>query len=1255
MDDSTLFSNWDDEEKFFRKKICNESKKEDLKSEYHIKTVISSPVLFKIYDKFVVWINKPFRGVSSGTINDEKYQNLILKEDTSCEISSENSSDYETYISKEKINELEDNEDIEVKHIEIIVKQTSLLIEGIEFFLSCDVRDSVVINGQKEEDVLILSLKTGFLLLIKIYFVPRFYKDTDYFFQNKEKIPVNSSFIFKPFIVQWWDASLSLASFSTSGFYLRTDHTGLCVVSSSLYNVFRIYEVDHTVNGIILKKHHNVEVDGIILHCMFISSIDKMKLKNKFTFLTLILTEQKNFVIILFSWFSLEEITHDFLKKKVSLKNDFDLPIFLIYLRKNDYLLFIYEDFLIYVSVEDLDAYEKKLKKIDSPWHSISFPTNYYFPRSNITSLNTINFDQVVISTNDGIIYLVTMIDKELKIKPILRINDSISVFSLEKIENNFCLIYGSSFGDNRKLLIDKIYDYNSIFVSKNNDLFYNSFKIIKDYYNWSPLIDVSFIDIHRYNNDLISGQEIWAITGFGSKKKLTQFHYGYKFKVNCIFKENFKLYDNIFFLKIKSLSLLLCSSQLRSYVFEIQIQKQINLIELKTNHLVLNQKTILFQNFQLDNDHYLIQVNDFGFLISNMLDFNHYYEIDNCKIFLSCFFINYLCIITKKKHSRINFVLSLYEFKYDTNLDKSKKITYKITSIDIDFQPSAVKCFLIKSLFYIFIPSFDDGLNIYRFDNNSIFKLKTIDLKVLNPYTFMNLFDNEEIVINDIFQFNDFFYFGSNDGYFIQVEFNNDFDFICKKYLKISNSPVSFVGIENDLLQFFVHSFGLWLVDFHHSDFPVKVYINELIEKQINKIINVNTDPKNQVFPNYFAFLRNDGLVFTEIFTLKQSFVSQIQIPLDAKKLSYFSKFSLFILLCDSKNPSERLSFVDRKTFKQLKHNESLLRNNKTIFKSLFKKNEFPISSCLWSFKKNNKIFTEFLIGSKIVNPSLDTQSPRGSFKVVEISHSFSECSTKSINVIELTSFLHSDPISCIKQLNSIILFSSDKSVYYTYYKLNEKKLSTVKLLTTLPSQIFKFNVDSHNNFFLITEHDGFYKYIIKVYDDNAILEYIEKNEDSNRYLNFTTLNSEIFITDKMNSCVYKMNKNEIKNKLLIYKSPRIFRVFSCKFSSYWLDFNDHNKNNSNIIVGVNGEILILKSVKLKFSSNVKKMNMCYDVVSFDNQISKIKRPFLNKVSGTGLLSINKPVFDYQINNENVFNCNSDEICKNSLVNIYL
>ena len=82
-----------------------------------------------------------------------------------------------------------------------------------------------------------------------------------------------------------------------------------------------------------------------------------------------------------------------------------------------------------------------------------TFPTNYYRPVTRICSQMGPKTDEIILSTENGVMYSIVTTENNIQIRPIIRVSDPISVFSLEKVENEFNLIFGSDTGSSTRII----------------------------------------------------------------------------------------------------------------------------------------------------------------------------------------------------------------------------------------------------------------------------------------------------------------------------------------------------------------------------------------------------------------------------------------------------------------------------------------------------------------------------------------------------------------------------------------------------------------------------------------------------------------------------------------------------------------------------------------------------------------------------------------------------------------------------------
>lgn len=227
------------------------------------------------------------------------------------------------------------------------------------------------------------------------------------------------------------------------------------------------------------------------------------------------------------------------------------------------------------------------------------------------------------------------------------------------------------------------------------------------------------------------------------------------------------------------------------------------------------------------------------------------------------------------------------------------------------------------------------------------------------------------------------------------------------------------------------------------------------------------------------------------------------------------------------------------------------------------------------------------------------------------------------------------------------------------------EKRFTPVKLFQTLPSRIISLYVSpsSQKRTLLVsTSNDSIYQFIETA---PGVITYMNEDPQPKSFINQINYQSQVFAGDKIRSNITIINMNDDKNSRPFHWDRKnvqisgIARVYSAKLNNNWIQtlntsINDDNNNATindfggyyegndsiydddvdNCVVGVsvNGEIVALRSISQdsnEINSITTKLGM-----SLEKQVSKLNRPFINKISGTGLLSLNKPKFDYVTNN---------------------
>lgn len=1206
----------------------NEFEEPDIATEdeiYSKQTLLHSPIFKQIVPNFRIAINKEFRGLTSDSFNDEADQYLGPKEeDSQIDVFSDDEDLFNIgEISSKPTKPDVDSTPLVFKEVSVIIKLTSILVEDAEFHLNSQVRSSCILRGSHEdlEDSLLIALKSGFLLLMRMFRVS--------IGKNESSDENSLHFVFKPFIVQWWDTSsdLSAPSLYSSGHSLRASSSGLSAVSTSSSNVFRIFNIQATKYGIALQKHHNVPVDGVILHSSFAMPLNNQIIDHSI-FMALVFSNFNRLEINLFEW-SISEGVNQTLKKSVlPLENTFKIPIFIVPLNIHGAFLFVKRDEITIITIHDIISANYDF--ISCPFEG-SFPTNYYMPRTNIIKEDNTS-DEIILSTDTGVLYSILIKkDNSINIRPILRLTDSISLFTLEREEDGYRLIFGSHTGSNREVLVPELYSDEYLDeVVPTQKLKYSPVLIITDYKNWSPVLDVQVIDSFKSRSiSSVNSQEVWALSGCGKRTKLTQIRQGYiATKISKTY-EKLRKAERIFPFSIDNRIYILCALPFESILLEYQPEEREKFAEIEDSALTSGFRTILLTTLLINGTEIIIHIAENCILLSTLTDTLFQQSFSNKKILASSNLLgDYFALVIENTSDKSVFI-ELFRitdnFEQDIGIQQESNILISQCIFDIGYEASYIKLIDFSTFYVLLVGSFEGKLLAYRFQNNTIQVYFEIRLAENNPYlrnTFFNL-----IIANDIIhaRSNNTLFVGTKEGYLLQFSCDTNFNLTLENYIRIGDTPITFSNILNDPNSFLICSKCLYKVDMSLSFFPRRVYFEERFDRTISAMAQL---PNSN---NTFCFVREDGLSIALINSITKPNIKQVSIGEGAKRFIYLHHLSTFVILCDTKDQTKRFKLIDRKLLKLIKHSEF---NLKLKTECVFEVSEYPLCACIWSIRRQNKISKKLLIGCSV-------NGIKGSFKVLDINKNTSI--DDELRVTELTSFDHRQPITNILQVSNTIVFSSGQSIYATSYDLDEKRLKPIYNLISLPSDIISLSSHNEATLLITTKSDSIYHFELNTEEIEGNiserLRLVASDPLSKSLVNQVRFNKRIITGDKLHSTILFLDQNNfsIQNQLKL-KMSSIPRVFICDFNKHWSDsYNLRDSNNSGVLsIGVNGEVVLIRSLsnnEREYAYLKKKLNLLKKFDLLTSYVNSLDMPFVGKVNGKGLISINKNYLDYKEN----------------------
>lgn len=1174
---------------------------------FAVRTVLHSPIVTNVFPRFAVDVAKKFRGLPPGAL-DESDQYLVPREDSQLDAFSD---DDDLLLPARAAPPPEEPPAAQLAEITVLAKVTSIVVSGVEFAVAAPIRAACVLKGAHPgaEDALLLSLKLGFLLLVRVFHVPAASSDRYY-----QEPAAPSRRVYKPFVVQWWDTGSQHKAppLTSSGHLLHAHAAGLTVVSAAASGVLRIHNLEPTAGGAALGPHTNVPVDGVILQACFAPPLADCADRNRVMFLALVYTNNQRMELSLYEW-AANEARASPQCTTLPLYNTFPVPVAVAPLRKNASFMFVTASELILVSIHQIMSVEYDFVRVPLEIKG-AFPTAVHLPQAPIAALGG---DEVVILTDSGYLYLVQVEGSAVTTRALARIDRAISTFAVEPLDGALHLVYGCDTRLSQEVRVRRLLTAGEAASDR-----YSKVDVLYDHANWAPVMDVLIIDAYRLRTlPSHADHEVWALTGAGKRTKLTQLRYGYTAeRRGYIFRD------------LRSAKAVYAHQGLRpvfvvslpflTRVFEYFDDAEdvddvlVELTGLEGPFGLLSSELTLFYAHAANT---LIQVTASS-LVTVSVDPPLRHTIA-CLI-LFAHLSEAVLLLVYEEEGQVKWLAAPQEAICGQRLTSLADLATVVRG-SLRSQPSMAKVINDGSRLLVAIGDFDGKILLHSLDAEQVCTIR-LDHK---PYTTSGL-EPEFAVPHDMVTITHngetVFFIGSKDGYFISG--NLDGSFVRDAFLRLSDTEVAFYPLLD--LTCLVASRNLWMVNLEESRFPQMVFFNESTDRATMSVAQLNIT-NDHVAAKPFGFLREDGFSVGLVHTNRMPNTKLVSIGCPALRLMYIDFMAIFVALCGSDDT--KLKFVDRKLLKPLEHTEW---DKNKVAHSIFLESEHPISISIWSIpRQDNRVSKKLLIG-------LRTDKDTGAMKVVDLT-THTTGKTPTLTVTELNAFEWKEPISCIQQLGSSIIFVSGTSIHTTGYNVNERKLNSVKTLITLPSAIVSLMCDQQSREVTVTtKSDSVFKFRHECIVGVESLTVIARDPSPKSLVNAAQTNSgEVVVADKLHSSVVVYTESDdLFNKALNLKVAGVPRVFAGGFRPVWerklIDNDDeeisifkrtHHVHDSNriekntiICVGINGEVTsVCKVPQNDHLSNHNELNL----------------PFEEKVTGKGLFALNKPYFRYREN----------------------
>lgn len=632
----------------------------ELKAKYARSTLFQSPIVTNFYNDFKILLLKPQVGLSSKYVNDEGDQTLSNEfHDSIFENISED--DDLIFVEPKAIKPVTPKS----RTVRVLVKYTSINVDGVDFPLTSAVRASCRIPDH-HDDSLILSLRSGAILLVRFWFVPR----------SKEVTGESlASHVFRPFVVQWWKSE-GQKSLESPGAQLLIHQSGLVAAFTSSAGVFRVHVIQNTDAGVQLLPHENIPVPGVILHSCF-ARLES----NYFRFLIVSVSEQK-LIATLYGWFLDDSISQNLDSCTLPLAQ---MPVPSLIIPLFDSFLFACPNLLTVITVHHITSADFSFKRFEFE----ELPTAYYIG------------DVTYIGTDSGRIFEVTIEKNEVThVRQRFRVSGSISKFTVTKLESGYELTYCGDSTSYHKLLISE---------DEANDLQLEQSvgRLLDMHLNWAPIVDVEIIDAYksRYTEQTKS-QELWALTGLGKKTKLLSFHFGYPVRQTCATYEQLRNTVRLQHFTYKEEHFVVCSMSFNTELLQCR-QDDGDLVKIVLPPLKTDDHTL----------HCLVSSFVYQFTSTSIIssDLMEYKEVATDGTILFVDSAGPMGAMILESDS-----LQLSLFSATTDI-------HKIDSIPLDFEPSMLRVIEREGKVTILIGSFAQEVHVMDFEDR--FSKKTISI----------------------------------------------------------------------------------------------------------------------------------------------------------------------------------------------------------------------------------------------------------------------------------------------------------------------------------------------------------------------------------------------------------------------------------------------------------------------------------------------------------------------------------------------
>ncbi|QPG73236.1 hypothetical protein FOA43_000543 [Brettanomyces nanus] len=1054
---------------------------------------------------------------------------------------------------------------------DIYISSTTICIGGKRRFqFHGSVLSACVLPGNNEskgEDSLIITLESGFLLILRVQLM--------------------SDGCLEPIIVQRFGLSngSNESKLVKLGYHVTCFRPGNLVAVSAFSNVIRLFKVEYNKFGIpALTSSTNLLTAGIILKTCFLEPArdDHVMILN--------LVSTDNMMLHLeFNEFYVSKELASSVKKSVfsMLSVKFEIPYFIVPLEDTKGVLFIQEtQCSVRGSSYFLSRDESDMFSLNYPLTStgkVFKPTAYYIPKSEVTCLPCEEYDdpelckqQVLVSSAPHALYLLDIFyhikksEWRMQLRKLFTQPAAFTHFAMEEVAPlRYDLTYTNDKGNCETKDIQ--------LVPRRSGKEGYAMKVVGKESTetcWFPLYDFAVVDSFGSKSvTMTSAQEFWCLGRTGKKSALFCLRKGIpasKYLVMSEFKGAQKLY---MFVNEESHCYYVASFPYKSMIFCIEDSTEDNDdVVMVLDDFGTAEATVHFGS--LGNNRF-IQIFEDGFRIGG------FQRLDSMKSFKS----SYPIVLAASDQS---YVAVAYESKKEDNIVMTVEC-FRVADNTNDLIPVAIEADALHSQLsmiqfirtgvrlYLALGDFDNGLHFYCQQDDEKFKyVSTLNIAFApnseECFTLCHslcVVDDENVVLT------------SKDGSYIVLKHDEETEsFIIACTVHIGNYPVDIVPCGEK--EFYLVSKCFWKLDLKQSVFPKRIWVSEGSDRRCISCVLLPRSGQewiSQHMDDHLLAIRDDGLDHIYVSGYVSSNYRKVNLGVQGLRMKYYEHQRLFIVISVDFPDLNKLIFVDRGSRRILKSDEK--ENN------IFRADEYPVTIYEWkipSIKRDAYIHHHIVVGC------LQRDTGGGSIKIIEIKKS-----RENVALRLLYSWDESAPVYAVNQLSdSTLVYGSGLSLLMKRYLPEESRMGDSIKAHEFLSMVKGISVVQKSNEVLInTAKDSFYKFkydgdnlqsiqngsVARVLSSNSICHRSNWSEDDE-----SNVSSVITVADKEHCTVSTLRLKNYGNLFnsssteVNAKVPFIPRILACDFRPVWRsarkDGTREQSVDSFLAVGINGQI---------------------------------------------------------------------------------